>query len=156
MKNVTIYTDGACSINPGPGGYGAVLFYKGNKKEVSCGYRLTTNNRMELLAVIRGLEMLKEPCIVDLYSDSKYVIDAINKKWVYGWEKKKWQKSPTEKRINYDLWIRLLELLKIHQVNFIWVRGHAGNVYNERCDFLATQAVRGKELLTDEHYESSN
>lgn len=152
MKCIDVYTDGACSGNPGPGGYGVVLLYKDNRKELSGGYRKTTNNRMEILAVIKALEALKEPCKVILYSDSKYVIDAITKGWVLKWKKNNWKRNKTEKALNVDLWIRLLELLDKHSVNFIWVKGHADNVENERCDFLARQAISKGNLLEDENY----
>ena len=152
MKEVTIYTDGACSGNPGPGGYGVVLMYGAARKELSAGYRLTTNNRMEVLAVIRGLEALKEPCRVNLYSDSKYVVDAIEKGWVEKWQQNNWMRTKKEQASNVDLWERLLELLEKHQVNFIWVKGHADNPGNERCDALARLAIQQEELLEDEQY----
>ena len=136
-KKVTIYTDGACSGNPGPGGWGAVLSYKGKEKEISGGEPLTTNNRMELLAVISALECLKEPCEVDLYSDSKYVIDALEKNWAVSWEKKGWIKSDKKPALNPDLWERLLLLVSQHDMHYHWVKGHAENEYNNRCDALA-------------------
>ena len=153
MKTIDIYTDGACSGNPGPGGYGIVLLYKDMRKELSAGYRLTTNNRMEILAVIRSLEALKEKCKVNLYSDSKYVIDAITKGWVYKWKKNNWMRNKSDKALDVDLWSRMLELLDKHDVNFIWVKGHADNVENERCDFLARQAIAGGSLFEDENYK---
>ncbi len=137
MKHVDIYTDGACKHNPGPGGWGAVIVYGKIEKELSGGEAMTTNNRMELMAVISALEALKEPCDVTLTSDSKYVIDAIEKKWVYGWRKNGWVKSDKKPALNPDLWQRLLSLLEVHKVSFIWVKGHAGHPYNERCDALA-------------------
>ena len=136
-KHVEIFTDGACSGNPGPGGWGAVLRYKGNTRELSGGARETTNNRMELTAVIEALSALKEPCDVTLTSDSKYVIDAIQKGWVYGWKKKGWIKSDKKPALNVDLWEQLLPLLAYHQVEFVWVKGHAGHPENERCDQMA-------------------
>ena len=136
-KHVEIFTDGACSSNPGPGGWGAVLRYKGNTRELSGGERETTNNRMELTAVIEALSALKEPCDVTLTSDSKYVIDAIQKGWVYGWKKKGWIKSDKKPALNVDLWEQLLPLLAYHQVEFVWVKGHAGHPENERCDQMA-------------------
>lgn len=140
---VTIYTDGACSNNPGVGGYGAVLLYNGKRKEISQGFKSTTNNRMELTSVIHALLQLKgEGHIVNLYSDSKYVVDAINKKWVYKWSSNNWMRNAKEKALNIDLWEQLLPLLKIHNVTFIWVKGHANNKENERCDFLARQAIQ--------------
>ena len=137
MKHVDIYTDGACKCNPGPGGWGAVIVYGKIEKELSGGEELTTNNRMELMAVISALEALKEPCDVTLTSDSKYVIDAIEKKWVYGWRERGWVKSDKKPALNPDLWQRLLSLLEVHKVSFVWVKGHAGHPYNERCDALA-------------------
>lgn len=152
MKEVTIYTDGACSGNPGAGGYGVVLLYGTARKELSAGYRLTTNNRMEVLAVIRGLEVLKEPCRVNLYSDSKYVVDAIEKGWVVKWRGNNWMRTKKERASNVDLWERLLVLLERHQVKFIWVKGHADNPGNERCDELARLAIQQESLLEDENY----
>ena len=151
-RKLDIYTDGACSGNPGKGGYGAVLIYNGKRREISAGYELTTNNRMELLSVIESLSMLKEPCDVDLYSDSKYVVDAVSKGWMKKWEKNGWMRTKTEKALNSDLWIRLSELLKKHNVNFIWVKGHADNVENERCDELARNAITCQKLFKDEGY----
>ncbi|NLL46425.1 MAG: ribonuclease HI [Clostridiales bacterium] len=136
-KEVTIYTDGACSGNPGPGGWGAILKYRGIEKELSGGESQTTNNRMELLAVISALEALKEPCKVTLYSDSKYVTDAVEKGWARSWMAKGWKKSDKTPAKNPDLWERLLKLLEIHDVSFVWVKGHAENAYNNRCDELA-------------------
>lgn len=137
MKEVNIYTDGACSGNPGPGGWGAVLVYNNKEKELSGSEEETTNNRMELTAVIEALSALKEPCKVHLTTDSKYICDAINKEWVYSWQSKNWKKSDNKPALNVDLWQKLLELLKVHEVNFIWVKGHNGHKYNERCDKLA-------------------
>lgn len=152
MKSLDIYTDGACSGNPGAGGYGVVMLYKGIRKELSEGHKVTTNNRMEMLAVIKALECLKEPCKVTLYSDSKYVVDSITKGWVYSWKKKNWIKSDKKRALNVDLWERLLLLLEKHEVEFVWVKGHADNVENERCDELARAAIAGDELLEDENY----
>ena len=151
-RTVTIYTDGACSGNPGPGGYGVVLIYGEDRKELSEGYRLTTNNRMEVLAVIKGLEALKKPCKVNLYSDSKYVVDAIEKGWVTKWKQNGWMRNKKEKASNVDLWERLLLMLEKHQVKFIWVKGHADNPGNERCDELARMAIQSGVLLEDENY----
>ena len=139
IKTVDIYTDGACSGNPGSGGYGVVLLYNGARKELSAGYRLTTNNRMEVLAVIKGLECLKEKCRVNLYSDSKYVVDAINKGWAKKWRSNGWRKADKKPALNADLWERLLELLDTHDVKIEWVKGHAGHSENERCDRLAVE-----------------
>ena len=137
MKTITLYTDGACSGNPGPGGWGAILEWEGHEKELSGGEISTTNNRMELTGVIRGLEALKEPCIVELYSDSKYVIDALEKGWAVGWQKRGWVKADKKPALNPDLWQRLLELCQIHQVRCHWVKGHGENPKNNRCDELA-------------------
>jgi ribonuclease HI len=136
MKNVKIYTDGACSGNPGPGGWGAILMYGDRKKELSGGEASTTNNRMELTAVITALEALKEPCQVELYTDSKYVADAINQGWLKNWIKRGWRKKDGPVK-NPDLWQRLIPLIETHMVEFIWVKGHAENEYNNRCDELA-------------------
>ena len=151
-KFVELYTDGACRGNPGKGGYGVILKYGQVEKELSAGYACTTNNRMELLAAIVGLEALKMPCRVDLYSDSRYLADSITKGWVYSWKKKGWKKADNKPALNVDLWERLLPLLEIHQVEIIWIKGHAGHPKNERCDFLATSAAEGENLLTDQNY----
>ncbi len=142
MKKVNIYTDGACSGNPGKGGWGAVLVYNEKEKRISGGEKDTTNNRMELTAVIKALGTLKEACEVDLTTDSKYVCDSINKGWVYSWEKNNWKKSDKKPALNTDLWIELLSLLKIHKVKFFWVKGHNGHHYNEICDTLATDEIK--------------
>lgn len=153
MKNIEIYTDGACSNNPGAGGYGIVFLYNGKRKELSKGYKLTTNNRMEMLAVIVALKTLKEPCNVKLYSDSKYVIDSIQKGWVYNWQKNGWKRNKKEMASNIDLWEELLPLLKKHNVEFIWVKGHSNNIENERCDELARNAITSGDLLEDKNYK---
>lgn len=155
---VTIYTDGAARGNPGPGGYGAVLNYVDpagqlHVKELSQGYELTTNNRMELLAVIVALEALNRPCEVELYSDSQYVVNAFNQHWVEGWIRRGWKNANKKPVANVDLWQRLLAAKEPHEVNFHWVRGHAGNAQNERCDELATQAADGPGRIVDEGYE---
>ena len=137
MKTVDLYTDGACSGNPGPGGWGVVLIYKGLKKEMSGGEENTTNNRMELSAAIEGLSALKEPCIVNLYSDSKYLIDGMTKGWARSWRQKGWKKSDGKPALNVELWEKVLELDDYHKINYNWVKGHAGNPNNERCDELA-------------------
>ena len=137
MKEVTLYTDGACSGNPGPGGWGAILIYKDIRKEMSGGDKETTNNRMELTAAIEGLSALKEPCRVKLYSDSKYLIDGITKDWARGWRAKGWKKSDGKPALNIDLWEKVLELDEYHEIEYVWVKGHAGNPNNERCDRLA-------------------
>ena len=138
-KQVEIFTDGACSGNPGPGGYGVILRYKWISKELSGGEERTTNNRMELTAVITGLSALKEPCAVTLYSDSKYIIDAIQKGWAKKWRANGWMRNAKDPALNPDLWEKLLDLLEKHEVTFVWVKGHAGHPENERCDQLAVQ-----------------
>ena len=140
MKTVEIYTDGACSGNPGPGGWGAILKYKDIERELSGGEAMTTNNRMELLGVIRALEALKEPCVVELWSDSRYVIDGLEKGWAKSWRARGWIKSDKKPALNPDLWERLLELTGKHEMRYHWVRGHAENEYNNRCDALAVAA----------------
>ncbi len=137
MKTVTLYTDGACSGNPGPGGWAAILLYGNHKKELSGGEKNTTNNRMELTGVIEGLRALNQPCIVELYSDSKYVIDALEKGWTVGWRKRGWKKADKKPALNSDLWAVLLDLCDLHEVHLHWVKGHAENPYNNRCDELA-------------------
>ena len=139
MKTVQIYTDGACSGNPGPGGWGAILVYRGVEKELSGGEAQTTNNRMELTAVIMALLALRESCVVELYSDSKYVIDALEKGWAWGWRKKGWIKSDKKSALNPDLWAKLLDLTSQHEMHYHWVRGHADNPYNNRCDEMAVR-----------------
>lgn len=139
MKQIEIYTDGACSGNPGPGGWGAVLVYNGKEKELSGSEKNTTNNRMELTAVIMALNALNQPCEVKLTTDSKYVCDAINNSWVYSWRKNGWKKSDKKPALNVDLWKELLSLLEKHEVEFIWVKGHNGHKYNEICDALAVK-----------------
>ncbi len=147
MKHVDIYTDGACKGNPGPGGYGTVLVFNGREKELSGGEKATTNNRMELTAAIVGLKMLKERCEVTLYSDSKYLIDSITKKWVYSWKDKGWKKSDGSPALNVDLWLELLALLDMHEVELVWVKGHNGHDYNERCDRLAVAGAAAAAML---------
>ena len=147
--HITIYTDGSSMGNPGPGGYGVVLMAGPHRKELSQGYRLTTNNRMELLAVIVGLEALKNPqSVVTIYTDSQYVVNSVEKKWVFDWEKKNFQGKK-----NADLWQRFLKIYRCHTVAFKWVRGHAGNRENERCDRLAVAAAQSPNLLNDFGYE---
>ena len=142
MKTVTIYTDGACSGNPGPGGWGAVLRYGAHELELSGGAAETTNNRMELTGVIEALRRLKEPCVVELYSDSKYVVDALSKGWAQSWQKKGWIKSDKKPALNADLWETLLTLSARHELRCHWVKGHAENEYNNRCDALAVAESR--------------
>ena len=153
MKQVTIYTDGACIGNPGPGGYGAVLLHEGNRQELSGGYRRTTNNRMEIMAVLAGLRSLKEPCRVTVFSDSRYVVDAMSKGWAESWRDKGWRKRDKTPALNPDLWEEMLDLSERHQVEFRWVKGHAGDPENERCDELAVAAASGGDLAHDEVYE---
>ena len=149
--SIIVYTDGSAKGNPGNGGYGVVMMSGAHRKELRQGFRLTTNNRMELLAVIVALENIKkEKSSVTIYSDSKYVIDSVEKKWVFGWEKKNFNKKK-----NPDLWIRFLKIYRKQEVSFIWVKGHANNKENERCDTLAVQAADGKNLLTDQWYENN-
>ena len=149
--SIIIYTDGSAKGNPGNGGYGIVMMSGSYRKELMQGFKLTTNNRMELLAVIIALESVKkENSEITIYSDSKYVIDSVEKKWVFGWEKKNFNKKK-----NPDLWIRFLKVYRMQKVSFIWVRGHANNKENERCDFLAVEAADGQSLLTDQWYENN-
>ena len=142
MEKVIIYTDGACSGNPGPGGWGAILMYKDNKKEISGGQKDTTNNVMELTAVIEGLKMLKFPCDVEVYSDSAYVVNAFNQKWINSWIKNNWKTSGKEPVKNKEIWQELYELTKIHNVKFIKVKGHSDNEFNNRCDEMAREAIK--------------
>ena len=141
MKTITLYTDGACSGNPGPGGWGAILSWKNNTREMCGGETSTTNNRMELTGVIRALQALKEPCVVELYSDSKYVVDGLGKGWAAGWKARGWRKSDGKPALNADLWAQLLELADTHELRCHWVKGHADNPFNNRCDVLATEQV---------------
>jgi len=141
LKRIEMFTDGACSGNPGPGGWGTILRYNGREKELAGGASSTTNNRMELTAVIEGLSALKETCEVVVTSDSKYVIDAIQKGWVYSWKRNGWRKADKKPALNADLWERLLTLLSIHTVTFVWVHGHQGHPENERCDRLAVAQI---------------
>ena len=151
---IQIHTDGACSGNPGPGGFGAVLQFGEHRNELSGGFRKTTNNRMELLAVIEGLRALKEPCEVAVFTDSKYIVDAVNKGWARRWQANGWRRNPREKALNPDLWAQLLALLDTHAVTLRWVKGHAGNPGNERADALAVAASQSHNLAIDEAYEA--
>lgn len=149
---VKLFTDGAAKGNPGPGGFGAILQYKGHEKEISAGYRKTTNNRMELMAVIAGLEALKKDGLeITVYSDSKYVVDAFVKGWVFGWMQKGFSKTK-----NPDLWMRLMRSYAKHKIQFVWIKGHAGHPENERCDVLAVAASESYNLRTDDEYERNN
>lgn len=149
MKEVSLYTDGACSGNPGPGGYGAVLLYRQCRRELSGGYAHTTNNRMELRGVIAGLQALREPCDVVIYSDSSYVVNAFAKGWLTSWQRQGWRRKDRQPVLNTDLWQELLQALQPHRHRFVWVKGHADNPENCRCDALARQALAGPELLPD-------
>ena len=155
LKCVTIYTDGACIGNPGPGGYGVVLLYGDHRKELSGGYRLTTNNRMELTAAIQGLAALRARCQVRLFSDSEYVVNAIEKGWARRWQANGWRRQNKRLAENRDLWEELLRLCNRHQVRFEWIRGHAGHAENERCDRLALQAAQQPNLPEDKGYGDS-
>jgi ribonuclease HI len=141
LKKIDLFTDGACSGNPGVGGFGAILRYNSKEKELSGGEVSTTNNRMELMAVIIGLSDLKEKCSVTIYSDSKYIIDAVNLNWAKKWKKNGWKRSSGEPALNHDLWEKLLALIERHETSFIWVKGHSGHPENERCDRLAVEAA---------------
>jgi ribonuclease HI len=155
LKNsseILIYTDGACIGNPGPGGYGVVLLSGEHRKELFGGYSLTTNNRMEIIAAIRGLESLKKSSTVTLYSDSQYVVNAMKQGWAKKWERQNWMRNRSEFVKNPDLWRQMLELCGTHQVDFVWVKGHAGNKENERCDRLAVMAASGAQLEVDLGY----
>jgi len=153
FKEVNIYIDGACSGNPGPGGYGIIIEYRGQKKEKSGGFSNTTNNRMEIMAAIIALESLKEKCKVVIYSDSQYLVNAIMKGWALRWKSNGWMRNKKEKALNPDLWERLLKLCALHEVEFSWVRGHEGNPENERCDQLAREASGRTGLPIDKGYK---
>lgn len=154
LPEVEIYTDGGCINNPGPGGFGVILLYKNHRKEMSGGFRQTTNNRMEILAAIKGLEALKGKCRVTIYSDSQYVVNAIEKGWAERWRENGWKRNKKEKAVNPDLWERLLNLCDSHDVRFRWIRGHVGTVENERADQLAKEAATGADQAIDEIYEN--
>lgn len=153
LPQVTIYTDGGALGNPGPGGYGVVMMYRGQRKELSGGFRRTTNNRMELMAAITALEALRMPCAVTLYTDSRYLADAVNEGWAKRWRAAGWMRNKKEPALNPDLWDRLLNLLEQHRVEFVWVKGHAGHPENQRCDDLTQQTARRRDLPADEEYE---
>jgi ribonuclease HI len=155
IKKVIIYTDGACTGNPGPGGYGVVLQYRGVRKELSGGFRLTTNNRMEIMAAIVGLRALKHRCSVTIYTDSQYLRDSIMKGWAKRWRANGWKRNKKDKAVNPDLWEQLLSLCEQHEVTFEWVRGHSGNPENERCDELAVRAAQQENLPIDTAYEDA-
>lgn len=146
MKKIEMFTDGACSGNPGPGGWGTILKFNGIEKELSGGESETTNNRMEMIAVISGLKALKEPCDVELFTDSKYVCDSVNKGWVYSWKKNNWKKADKKPALNVDLWEEMIQLLEVHKVTFNWIKGHNGHPENERCDRLAVMESQKHSL----------
>ncbi len=154
LKKVTIYTDGGCIGNPGPGGYGIILLHMEKRREISGGFRLTTNNRMELMAAIIGLETLRFRCAVTIYTDSRYLVDGIMLGWAKRWRANGWRKSKSEAAMNSDLWERLLNLCDRHEVMFKWIRGHANHPENERCDFMSMQAAKQDDLKIDDAYES--
>jgi ribonuclease HI len=154
LKHVIIYTDGACTGNPGPGGYGVILKYGTHRKELSAGYRKTTNNRMELMAVIAGLQALKDRCQVTLYSDSQYLVESLSQGWAKKWQENGWKRNKKKKAKNPDLWEILLHLFEQHEIDIKWVRGHAGEEENERADFLATNAIKKSKLSVDDYYEN--
>jgi ribonuclease HI len=153
-KPVTVFTDGACLGNPGPGGYAAILEHPPHRKEIVGGFRRTTNNRMELMAAIKALEALKQPCEVDLFSDSAYLVNSISKGWARRWKANGWRRSPGGVVPNWDLWQQLLALADVHTIRMQWVRGHDGHVENEQCDKLATAAAADHPTAADEGYES--
>jgi ribonuclease HI len=155
LKEVTIYTDGGAEPNPGPGGYGVILVYGSTRKELVGGFRRTTNNRMEITAAIKGLQALKQPCKVTLFSDSKYVVDSMAKGWALAWQRKGWRRHRKAPVLNADLWKTLLSLCQTHEVQFEWIKGHAGHPENERCDVLSMQFLQMKELAIDEGFESA-
>jgi ribonuclease HI len=156
MKTVDLYTDGACRGNPGPGGYGVVLIYGTHRKELSAGFRWTTNNRMELTALIKGLLSLKEPCRVRIFSDSRYLLDALTKAWIPNWKRNGWKTATRQPVLNRDLWQELDRLLATHRPDYRWVKGHALTPENNRCDSLAVAATTSENLLVDEAYETQN
>ena len=156
MKEVTLYSDGACSVNPGPGGWGSILEFNGTRKEFSRGYKRSTNNRMELMGVIEPLRLLKEPCKVTIYTDSMYIVNSVTKKWLQGWVKRDWKRSDKEPVANIDLWKLMLELLEVHQLDFNWIKGHDEHEENERCDELAVAARKQRNLGVDEEYEKES
>src|SRR6266566_4454594 len=154
VPHVQIYTDGACEPNPGPGGYAVVLLHPKRRMETNGGFHLTTNNRMEIYAAIKGLELLKKPCKVTLYSDSQYLVNAMMDGWVTAWKKRDWWRINKERAVNIDLWQRLLALCETHEVKFVWLKGHSGHKENERCDQLSCAALRQPNLPADEGYET--
>jgi ribonuclease HI len=156
MKRVIIHTDGGCKGNPGPGGYGVVMVFGKHRRELSAGFRMTTNNRMELRGAIAALQTLTEPCAVELHSDSKYLIDAISKRWIEGWQKKGWQTAAKKPVKNQDLWQLLLAAMAPHHIDWRWVKGHAGHAENERCDVLANLAVKEKNLPEDVGFDAQD
>lgn len=156
MPDIVIYTDGACHGNPGPGGYAAILIYGESQKEISGGFKNTTNNRMELMAVIKGLEALKKPSKVTLYSDSQYLVQSMTQGWVQKWQANGWKRNKKDLALNVDLWSQILDLCARHEVSFQWTKGHAGTPENERCDLLANQAADRLDLPEDKIYSDSS
>jgi len=156
MKEVILYSDGACSSNPGPGGWGTIMEYNGTRKEFSDGYKFTTNNRMELMGVIEPLRLLKEPCKVTIYTDSQYIVNSVTKGWLEGWAKKGWKRSDKEPVANIDLWKLILELLEVHQLDFNWIKGHNEHPENERCDELAVTSRQQGGLKKDAVYDQTS
>jgi len=156
LKHVAIHTDGACSGNPGPGGYGLILSHGEKQRELSAGFRRTTNNRMEMMAAVAGLQALRYKCSVTLYTDSQYVAESMSQGWAARWRLNGWRRNKKEKAVNVDLWAQLLDLCAQHEVTFTWVKGHAGHPENERCDRLAVLAAQGRDLPADEEYEREN
>ncbi|MEN1759572.1 ribonuclease HI [Anoxynatronum sibiricum] len=153
MKEVKIYTDGGALGNPGKGGYGAILVHGDHRKEISGGFRMTTNNRMEMTACIQAIELLKYPCMIKLYSDSKYLVDGVSKGWAKRWQANNWKRNKRDMAENIDLWEKLLKLIEKHEIEFIWVKGHSGHPENERCDELVKQAASAEDLPEDEGYQ---
>jgi len=154
MKTVEIYTDGACSGNPGPGGYGSILKYGEHSKELSQGYKHTTNNRMEMMAIIAAIESLTDKCQIEIFSDSKYIVDAVNNGWAKRWRAKGWMRNKKDRALNPDLWGKLLDLLDLHEYKITWVKGHAGHPENERCDDLAVAACNSSDMLDDDGFKA--
>jgi ribonuclease HI len=156
LKNIYIYTDGCCLGNPGKGGYGAILVYENKEKTIGQGYRKTTNNRMEMLACIEALKLLKVESEVELCSDSKYIVDGVNKGWAEKWQKNNWMRNKKDKAENIDLWTDLLKLNSKHIIKWVWVKGHSGHIYNERCDKIAKKYAESSSLLIDSNYENKD
>jgi ribonuclease HI len=156
MKKINLYSDGACSSNPGPGAWGSILEFNGTKKEFSRGYRKTTNNRMELMGIIEPIRLLKEPCEVDIYTDSMYIVNSVKQGWLKGWAKNGWKRSDKEPVANIDLWKMMLKATCVHKLNFNWIKGHNEHIENERCDELAVASRQQEGLEIDFNYETGN